>query len=305
MVKRFITLTVVLFLLLSIPTFAFLSDFEGEGDTVIMYERFSGETFSYVDAWFARVGPNDRKPIEVINATGDAYEGDHSLGIILFDPADTGAENWDFNSRPGESSMTGINHFADVVAGDTISFQVWIPPEGEIDGGLVFVPYAQYHSWGTFDENDSISLDSIYDTEGLEDGGWREFTVILPDTIGGADLDAMGIQFEFPDTVNPDYTIYVDYITSETGAGIPVSPGDASILSLPAASMNNLKYEISASTLIHIGIYNPLGQKVKEIVPGVQAAGAYSLDVDLASGVYLYKVTAGKVGKSSKLIILQ
>jgi hypothetical protein len=303
-VKRFITLTVALFVLLSIPTFAFVSDFEGEGDTVEIYNRWSGVDFWFVDGWFGRVGVDDERPIEVINATGDAYEGDHTLGVILFDPAitDPGDDKWDFHSRPNEAE-TGINHFADVGTADTISFQVWIPPVGEIDENLVFVPYAQYLDWGVFDENDSISLDSIHQL-GFEDGGWREFTVTLPDTVSGGDVLALGIQLEFPEVVNPDYTIYVDYITSETVAGIPISE-DESILSVPKASVNNLSYQLNSAAPVHIAVYNTLGQKAKEIVPGTQAGGAYSLDVDLAPGVYLYKVTAGKVGKSSKLIILE
>ena len=301
--KKFLTLTVAFLLCLSISAFAFVSDFEGEGDTVEIHNRWSGVDFWFVDGWFGRVGPDDERPIEVINSFGDAYEGDHTMGVILFDPAieDPGEDKWDFNSRPGES---GRDHFTDVGLADTISFQVWIPPVGEIDGNLVFVPYAQYLDWGVFDENDSISLDSIHQL-GFEDGGWREFTVTLPDTVSGGDILAVGIQFEFPEVVNPDYTIYVDYITSEGSAGIPISPEDASILSLPKASVNNLRYQINSAALVHIAVYNPLGQKVKEIVPGAQTAGAYSVNIGLAPGVYICRVTAGQVGKSSKLIILQ
>ena len=41
------------------------------------------------------------------------------------------------------------------------------------------------------------------------------------------------------------------------------------------------------------------------VVPGLQEAGVYSFDIDLASGIYLINVTAGKNGKSSKLLMLK
>jgi hypothetical protein len=301
---KIVGLMVVLFVLLSLPAFAFVSDFEGEADTVFMFQRWSGVTFPYVDGWYARVDISDSEPAEVFNQAGEAYayEGTHALAIVIFDNAveDPGAIKWDFNSRPGEA---GINHFADVVEGDTIRFHLWIPAKYEIDTQLVYRPYSQYIEWSVWDA-DSIGIDSIYDNEGLEEGGWRVFDVVLPDTVGGSDILAVGIQFEYPDTVNPDDIIYADYIYSTGAAGIPIST-DPGVLSLPASSINNVSYEINDVALVHIAVYNSLGQKVKEIVPGLQAAGAYSLDIDLAPGIYICKVTAGKNGKSTKLLILE
>ncbi len=310
--RKLFSLTVVLLMLLSLPAFAFVSDFEGEGDTVEIHTRWTSVDFWFVDGWFARVDISDYLPIEVINASSTVYEGTYALGVILYDTAtsDPGADKWDFNSRPGEG---GRNHFYhvegtdtinDVVEGDTIRFHLWIPPKYEIDTQLVYRSYSQYIEWGIWDA-DSIGIDSIYDNEGLVDGGWRAFDVVLPDTVGGTDILAVGIQFEFPDTVNPGDTIYVDYITSEGSSGINILPEDASILSLPSSSINNLRYEINSAALVHIAVYNSLGQKVKEIVPGFQAANAYSLNIDLAPGIYLYKVTAGKNGKCSKLLMLK
>jgi hypothetical protein len=307
-VRKVLTLTVVLFLLFSVSSFAFVSDFE-EAE-VELVERWSEVTFSFLDGWFARVGPSDERAIEVFSAYGaetsaeSAYEGDYAMGVVFFDTAatDPGADKWDFNARPGEA---GCDHYSSVDLGDTITFHVWIPPRGAIDTQLRIVPYSQYLDWSIFDDSSAIYIDSIYANEGLTGGGWRAFHVVLPDTVGGPDVLSTGIQFEYSDTVNPNDTIFVDLIHSTDYSGIDITTGDASILSLPKASINKLNYEISAASLIHIAVYNTMGQRVKQIVPGAQAAGAYSLNVDLASGVYLYKVTAGKEGKSSKLLKLE
>jgi hypothetical protein len=309
MVKKVLTLTVVLFLVFSVSSFAFVSDFE-EAE-VELVERWSEVTFSFLDGWFARVGPSDSRAIEVFSAYGaetsaeSAYEGDYAMGVLFYDTAaaDPGSTKWDFNARPGEA---GCDHYSSVVEGDTITFHLWIPPRGAIDTQLLIAPYAQYLDWSVFDDSSAIDLDSIYANEGLTEGGWRAFYVVLPDTVGGSDVLSTGIQFEYPDTVNPNDTIFVDFIHStDLPPGIDIQTGDAGILSLPKASINKLNYEISAASLIHIAVYNTMGQRVKQIVPGAQAAGAYSLNVDLASGVYLYKVTAGKEGKSSKLLKLE
>ena len=304
MVRKLFALTVVLFLLMSAPLLAFVSDFEDAADTVIIYSRWTGVEFPYVDGWYGRVGIDDSRPIEVFNSEGaaTAFEGVHSLGVVLWDTAttDPGSDKWDFNSRPGEG---GIDHFASVGTGDTISFNIWIPPEGEIDSHVVFRSYAQYLDWGVFDVTDSFSVDSLY-ALGFA-GAWKEFIVVLPDTVSGSDVFAVGIEIDFPEVVNPGDTIYVDYILNKPGgSGIDDSEG-SSVLTLPATSVNSLKYEISAAVPVHIYVYNISGQRVKEIVPGTQTAGVYSLNVDLAPGVYLYKVVANTQGKSTKLIVLE
>lgn len=298
---------VLLFVLLSFPVFAFVSDFEGEGDTVVIYNRWTGVDFPYVDGWYARVDISDSKPAEVFNAegAGTAYEGTHALCVIFYDTAsvDPGGDLWDFNSRPGEA---GVNHFdgEDTLAdGDTITFHIWIPPEGSIDDSVVISPYAQYLDWGVWDATDPISIDSL-NALGLAET-WHAFEVRLPDTVGGEDILAVGVQFTYPEVVNPDDTIYVDYIYNKADtSGVPLST-DPSVLSLPSLSINNLSYELSAGALVHLAVYNSLGQKVEEIVPGLQEAGAYSFDIDLASGIYILKVTAGQNGKSGKLLMLK
>ena len=155
-----------------------------------------------------------------------------------------------------------------------------------------------------WDDTDPLTIDSLY-TLGF-DGAWRAFEVRLPDTVNGDSILAVGVQFDYPAVVNPGDTFYVDGIhsTADSVAGIPLST-DPNVLSLPASSINNLSYELNASALVHIAIYNSLGQKVEEVVPGLQEKGAYSYDIDLATGIYIVKVTTGGNAKSSKLLMLK
>jgi hypothetical protein len=293
--KKVLTLTVVLFLVFSVSSFAFVSDFEGEGDTLYYAERYTGVVFGFVDGWLGRIGRSDSKPIEVFNDElgEDAFEGTHAFGFIFYDESDTGATIWDVNNRDEDK-------FADIVEGDSFIVHVWIPAEGEVDTAVEIVPYYQYGGWAEWVDT-NVTLAELYD-DGYEEGGWVRFA--LEFATDGASMDAMGVEYRYPDTVNPDHLWYIDYISSKEGSGISISDGD-DILTLPATSMNKICYEINAAVPVHIDVYNIGGQRVKQIVPGTQAAGAYSLNVDLSSGVYLYKVTAGKEGKSSKLLKLE
>lgn len=292
--RKLFTLTVVLFLLVSVPVLAFVSDFEGEGDTVVCSANWTGTIFSHVDGWYGRVEISDERALEVFSTEGVVYEGSKALGAVLFDTAatDPGAVQWDI--RNDESAK-----LTDMTTGDSLYFYFWVPPEGTVDSQLVVQPYYQHSSWSGW-ESTTSTIAELYN-EGLA-GQWKTFALEIVVT---SDLmQAMGIQFEYPALCNPSDTMYVDLISSTAGSGVPIS-ADANVLTLPATSVNNLKYEISAAVPVHIDVYNISGQRVKEIVPGVQAAGAYSVNVDLAPGVYLYKVVAEKQSKSTKLIVLE
>ena len=295
MVRKLFALLVVVFLLVSTPLFGFVSDFEGEGDTLYYAERYTGVVFGFVDGWLGRIGRSDSKPIEGFNEVlgEDAFEGTHAFGFIFYDEADTGAMIWDVNNRDDDK-------FADITEGDSFIVHIWIPEEGEVDTAIEIVPYYQYGGWAQWVDT-SVTLAELYDA-GYEAGGWVRFA--LEFATDGASMDAMGVEYRYPDTVNPDHLWYIDYISSKEVSGIPVLYED-DILTLPSASINKLCYEINASVPVHIDVYNIGGQKVKEIVPGTQAAGAYSLNVDLAPGVYLYKVVANTQSKSTKLIVLE
>ena len=62
-----------------------------------------------------------------------------------------------------------------------------------------------------------------------------------------------------------------------------------------------------------MAIYNILGDKIKTLVSGYQAAGNYSVkwqaDTDggtsVASGVYFYRLTAGNYTETKKMTLLK
>jgi hypothetical protein len=59
---------------------------------------------------------------------------------------------------------------------------------------------------------------------------------------------------------------------------------------------------------VTITVFNTLGQRVATLVQGEQEAGHHEVQFDasaLASGMYLYRLTAGNFVQTRKLLLLQ
>ena len=59
---------------------------------------------------------------------------------------------------------------------------------------------------------------------------------------------------------------------------------------------------------VNISVYNVLGEKVTEIVNGLQKAGSYEVTIDatnIASGMYLYRMESGDFVSVKKMMILK
>jgi len=74
-----------------------------------------------------------------------------------------------------------------------------------------------------------------------------------------------------------------------------------------------LRYDIGNASKVELVIYNLLGQKVRTLVDGEQAAGTYSVkwnglgddNRQLASGIYVYRLKAGEFVQSRKMMLLK
>lgn len=73
----------------------------------------------------------------------------------------------------------------------------------------------------------------------------------------------------------------------------------------PATSIN---YRLAEKTQVTLKIYDMIGNEVKTLVNTVQDAGTYNVKFDasgLASGVYVYKINAGKYTQSLKMMFVK
>ena len=64
----------------------------------------------------------------------------------------------------------------------------------------------------------------------------------------------------------------------------------------------------ASSIHVELTVYNTLGQKVRTLMNKRQAAGSYTIkfnSVGLASGIYIYKITAGDYSNSRKMLLIR
>ena len=70
----------------------------------------------------------------------------------------------------------------------------------------------------------------------------------------------------------------------------------------------SIKYQIAISSPVSLKIYDVLGNEVATLVNEVKPAGSYEVNFDassLSSGTYFYKLHAGNVVKTKKMILLK
>ncbi|MEZ4746823.1 MAG: T9SS type A sorting domain-containing protein [Calditrichia bacterium] len=69
-----------------------------------------------------------------------------------------------------------------------------------------------------------------------------------------------------------------------------------------------INFQLVKNAKITLDVLNTLGQKVATLVEGVHSAGDYSVDFNaqnLSSGVYFYRLTAGNVSQTRKMLLLK
>lgn len=74
----------------------------------------------------------------------------------------------------------------------------------------------------------------------------------------------------------------------------------------PFNPVTNIKYSVPNECRVLLTVYNSLGQKVKELVNGVKAAGEYEAVFNaenLSSGIYFYQLQAGVYTETRKFIL--
>ena len=69
-----------------------------------------------------------------------------------------------------------------------------------------------------------------------------------------------------------------------------------------------IRYDLPQNSKVNIKIYDLLGRQVKQLVDEFKQAGSYTVNFDgtnLASGVYFYRIEAGKFVESKKMVLVK
>ncbi len=111
-------------------------------------------------------------------------------------------------------------------------------------------------------------------------------------------------------------SVYFDDLSVGSGVlavddGKGVLPGATILLQNfpnPFNPNSEIRYQISELTRVSLVVYDLLGREVAVLVDEQQTPGSYSVDFEgnnLPSGVYLYRLTAGRYVESRKMVLLK
>jgi hypothetical protein len=76
----------------------------------------------------------------------------------------------------------------------------------------------------------------------------------------------------------------------------------------PFNPSTKINYSLPASSKVSLVVYDILGRKIKTLVNEFQNAGKYNVDFNaehLSSGVYFYRLSAGRFSETRKLLLLR
>ncbi len=176
-------------------------------------------------------------------------------------------------------------------------------------------------SGATIDTLDFIGSGGALDMLGSIGNDWLEYRYPLPGSAG----DTLQIRFRFTsDDADVAEGVYVDDVSvlvtdipTDTGA---VDPGEE----VPRISLHqNHPNPFSPSTLIRFSlatggevkltVYNIQGRLIRTLTEGSRAAGEYEIawdgtdeyGIDVAAGVYLYRLGLGELEETRKMILVR
>jgi hypothetical protein len=220
-------------------------------------------------------------------------------GLAVGGWGNPGTTDWDLGLQGNlNKKMYDNGTNGDAVAGDSIfSRKVLASPDSTLSGSKAFV--GQVYKFGIHGG----------DNEGGKGGFGNNHNENIVDT------DSIYTIMTDFGSINPAFYDAWDYdlhkpkkTTSVFEAGKPLAYELAQNYPNPFNPTTKIEYSIPALSKVELRIYNVVGQEVATLVNEVQQAGLHHVKFDgmnLASGMYFYRLTAGDFVSVKKMVLLK
>ncbi|MFZ0389637.1 MAG: FlgD immunoglobulin-like domain containing protein, partial [Calditrichia bacterium] len=135
-------------------------------------------------------------------------------------------------------------------------------------------------------------------------------TFHLTGIIGGLEISSQKLTKKSPLMISDPR---VKKVRIRRGENVPLNFVVCQNYPNPFNPLTEIKYSLPERSKITITIYNLLGQVVKTLFDGTEAAGQHRITwngtdrngISAPSGVYFYRVTAGEFNVKKKMILLR
>jgi hypothetical protein len=132
----------------------------------------------------------------------------------------------------------------------------------------------------------------------------------LPDSIAVSPGDTLIVVSEADPSKRFSIVIGVPYIPTfvEESSTFPIAFELAQNYPNPFNPLTKIKFSVPSQTKIILRVFNILGQQVAMLVNGLMSAGNHEVTFDassLASGVYLYQISAGNLSIVKKMLLMK
>ncbi len=188
----------------------------------------------------------------------------------------------------GELQVTRVLDFANYKDSDTLSVVA------ERNGGAVFrglhqlqgLVYAYVQS--PLDTT-KIYFHSVYDAFDTTTERYKQFIALVDPVTGMFVVGFTKVERDASAGVPTNFTLYQNYPN-------PFNPA------------TTISYDLPVRTNVKLAVYNILGQEVAVLVNETQEPGRYNVKfeaTDLPSGIYFYKIEAGKFVQMKKMVLIK
>ncbi|MDP4117473.1 MAG: T9SS type A sorting domain-containing protein, partial [Bacteroidota bacterium] len=96
--------------------------------------------------------------------------------------------------------------------------------------------------------------------------------------------------------------------TIEADLGLPKTYELSNNYPNPFNPSTKIKFSLPESKIVNLSVYNVLGEKVATLINGQMEAGMHEVNfnaANLTSGVYIYKIEAGKFTQTKKMMLIK
>ena len=274
-----------------------------------MYSTDHGNTWTMPEKFTPETPLKDWRYISMTSIlTGCAAEPIFTLNMIML--ADTNAGT-NINSPPGEESVSAEIVGVKVNIGfDGRCLSIYYPRENEslIPGTQQFI------SWFSNDI-DTIKIELTTDSG-------NSWSTIINKTVSDGYIEwyvpntpSNNCRIKISDVADPGwyeysgiFTIQNTTLSNETIPDIPKEFALKQNYPNPFNPLTTIHYDIPSGTDVTLGLYNIIGQKIKDLVNEYKSPGKYEVKVDMQeynSGVYFYKLQAGGYVDTKKMIFMK